>query len=1534
MMNKKDKGFTLIELLATIIILGLLVTVAYFSVRAILDRGNNSYYKSQENMLTLAGQEYFADYREKLPEEIGDTESVTLKTLIDESYIDPIKDRDETDCDVMGSIVYVQKITDRDYQYFTELICNEYQTSEDEANPVIKFTPNKESSTDPITVKMNITDNEGVASYRYVIEKDGENYEDTGYLNYSGEITITLTEKGLYRITGYAIDINGNRVSRKSGKYSIYKGIDCAEVEFSSNVKSETWTNKNVNLTIKLPDNTYRWELSERVNGGNYEPINNYLGGANEKLTIDSDGKHRYRLVVYDNDGNSCIATTDEYYIDKTNPTCESTGGSDEWKNTTVTLVGICSDEGGSGCVENVEKDFSSNTNLTNQSPGTVYDKAGNSTVCPADQTVKVDRTAPSCESSGGSSKWTNEDITLKGTCSDEGGSGCTGDATKDFTSNTNKTNQSPGIVSDNAGNVRTCPANQTVKIDKNPPTCTSSGGSSSWSNTTITLIGRCSDTGGSGCTGNVSKNFAEDVDLTDQSPGTVYDNAGNSAVCPANQTVKVDKTAPSCESSGGSNNWTNQNITLIGTCNDNGGSGCTGNATNTFDSNTNKTNQSPGIVRDNAGNIRTCPADQTVKIDKTAPTCTSSGGSSNWTNQNVTITGICSDTGGSGCRGNTTNTFDSNINTTTASPGTVYDNAGNSRVCPANRTVKIDKTDPTCESSGGSNSWTNGSVTLIGRCSDTGGSGCRGNVTNVIDSNTNTTTASPGTVYDNAGNSAVCPANQTVRVDRTAPTCTNSGGSSSWTNQNVTITGTCSDTGGSGCSSNASKTYYNNTNTTYASPGTVYDNAGNSRICPADRTIKIDKTDPICVNSSNSPIIGSSQVTFEGRCTDSGGSNCTSSTVSKSFNIPSSGRVSGSPGTVYDNAGNSDVCPTQSVEVDTEPPSCPSISSTVGTRTWTNKNITLSFDFTNDTESWRFYSGKEGGTIFNRGEYDTSTTTATISSTGETAIFIRVFDEAGNYRDCFEGSVYYIDKTAPLCVSNGGSDEWTNQNVTITGTCGDLGGSGCVSDTSKTYRSNTNTTAASPGTVYDKAGNSRICPADQTVKIDKTDPVCTTSSDSPIISGNKVTFKGKCRDTGGSGCTSSTVSKVFNSSSGTVSGSPGTVYDEAGNSDVCPTQSVQLDSEAPSCPTISASVDQKRWTNKDVTLTFGFTSDTSKWEWYTGSSASSLTNRGSYNTSTKTASTTGTGKIYIKVRVYDDAGNYRDCFSDQVYYIDKTAPTCVSSGGSSSWKNTNITLKGTCSDTGGSGCAKVSDRDNRTYDDNGNVYWKISQEGSWTNRSAGTVYDAAGNSANCPANQTVKIDKTKPRLAYAYDVASDTSKNINGAVSSSNVSVSLSAAGNVVRRFQASDATSGVKEVQYNTTGSWHKESNVASYTLTKSQDAKYRVIDNAGNYSYVLSASIKIQQTQKLYLCRRGKTNIHWRQTTSCADTSANEYNCAVQLTYPKQVEVYAELQNGFYVMVEPISKYGHTFKYIHKGCLSTSSSAADCKSACPNN
>ena len=452
-MRGRKKGFTLVELLATIIILGLLSAVIYVSVTSILNRGNDSYYTSQEDMLILAGREYYADHRSELPDEIGDTSNVTLETLIDQNYIDPIKDRNENDCDFENSGVTVQKITERDYQYYGILVCNgdNYTTDADEANPTIKFNPNKESSQNPINVTMSVTDNVEVASVRYVITKDGETYQDSGYQAYNGDINITLTDLGLYEIIGYAIDTSGNMTSRNSGKYSIYRGIDCSEVVFDS---SKTASNENITVKITVPDNTYRWELSEKVNGGDYQVVNSYIGSENRNIEFTTEGTYQLRAVVYDEYGNSCESVSDEYAIDKTAPELSvvlkkknsssdlnsssnisnlSDYSNNTWYSGYVVLRGSCSDNTGDCTVSYKVTGASTNTdgfvngttrNINAQGTSTVQyvatDEAGNTTT--KSFTIKLDRTKPTVSYNIGGGIYPNSSLKICATVTDNAG--------------------------------------------------------------------------------------------------------------------------------------------------------------------------------------------------------------------------------------------------------------------------------------------------------------------------------------------------------------------------------------------------------------------------------------------------------------------------------------------------------------------------------------------------------------------------------------------------------------------------------------------------------------------------------------------------------------------------------------------------------------------------------------------------------------------------------------------------------------------------------------------------------------------------------------------------------------------------------------------------------------------------------------------------------------------------------------------------------------------------------------------------------
>ena len=279
----------------------------------------------------------------------------------------------------------------------------------------------------------------------------------------------------------------------------------------------------------------------------------------------------------------------------------------------------------------------------------------------------------------------------------------------------------------------------------------------------------------------------------------------------------QFDHTAPTITNvTGNPDKWTNQNVTLtVNGAKDKGdnnvepGSGLA-DAAYSFDggatwqasaSKTYKSNTS-GIVikvRDKLGNIYTHSSIAITKIDKTAPTCSWSGdinvAPNAWTNQNRSISVSCNDLGGSNCNVNTLNKswlFNTGTTRTTDLSYEIKDNAGNVTICSKTANVFVDKTPPTCINSGGSASWTNKDITLTGNCSDEGGSGCKDNVIRTISSDTNSTTESPGTVYDNVGNAKKCSSDQIVRIDKTLPTVSyNLGGGMAYeSNKTIRVTG------------------------------------------------------------------------------------------------------------------------------------------------------------------------------------------------------------------------------------------------------------------------------------------------------------------------------------------------------------------------------------------------------------------------------------------------------------------------------------------------------------------------------------------------------------------------------------------------------------------------------------------------------------------------------------------------------------------------------------------------------------------------
>ena len=114
---KSKKGFTLIELLGTIVIIGILGTIAITAVVNIKKSTNSRFDNSQVELMKQAGQTYFTDNKRLLPIVEGQTNFVTLDELIEKGYINNLYNSKKEEFDAKDSYVWVQKQDNGSYKY-------------------------------------------------------------------------------------------------------------------------------------------------------------------------------------------------------------------------------------------------------------------------------------------------------------------------------------------------------------------------------------------------------------------------------------------------------------------------------------------------------------------------------------------------------------------------------------------------------------------------------------------------------------------------------------------------------------------------------------------------------------------------------------------------------------------------------------------------------------------------------------------------------------------------------------------------------------------------------------------------------------------------------------------------------------------------------------------------------------------------------------------------------------------------------------------------------------------------------------------------------------------------------------------------------------------------------------------------------------------------------------------------------------------------------------------------------------------------
>ncbi len=292
----KDKGFTLVELLAAMVILALLIFIGTMAVSNIFDNTKDNYYKSLENTLNIAGNEYFSDNRADRP--IDDYNFVDMETLVDHEYMDELTTYDGKDKCSNETGVYIYNDGDEN-RYEACLVCGEYKSEGTYCNGTKIGT---------IHITGNINDKNG-PTYNPLLS-----YSGTRWINASNIwIHFSLVDEGVH-VSKYTIynangnstvgdcTASGNKCSmnfQKTGSYYVeaFDGSNKVGNRKYFNVKFDntppTMDLKNLNTEFLLYNDKIVFD---------YE---------NEVININDDNGYKevkYTLTRYNPNGNENIA--------------------------------------------------------------------------------------------------------------------------------------------------------------------------------------------------------------------------------------------------------------------------------------------------------------------------------------------------------------------------------------------------------------------------------------------------------------------------------------------------------------------------------------------------------------------------------------------------------------------------------------------------------------------------------------------------------------------------------------------------------------------------------------------------------------------------------------------------------------------------------------------------------------------------------------------------------------------------------------------------------------------------------------------------------------------------------------------------------------------------------------------------------------------------------------------------------------------------------------------------------------------------
>ena len=456
MKKLNNKGFTLVELLVSVTIMGIILAIAIPQLTNLQTSNKESKYIKYGESVVTSAKLYTDSYSKDM---FGNNSSgcydIPYSSLEAKNLVKDIKVDGSTcavyDTDSVTSLTYVRVYKSNDnYLYDLQIVCHNkdgnivYEstltddicdgTTTDTEGPTITISENnnwttgKDASGNPLKATVTIADPYGLkenVEVEYGWTKTPDNistvdFKEKKFTNARGkerelsfDVEYPQNENGYWYLVVRPInelrDANGNFYTGPYTKSSVFK-LDNTSPEIDEVKNSSTGpTNGAVTIEATAIDSLSGIKKVYYTYSNSTENLHNISGTfevGNTPVTVTKKWTSEINKTVYivaeDVAGNkSAPKSAGKVEIDKTGPKCVSSGGSDDWTNKNVTIKGTCTDTDGSGCKGNVEKTYSEDINSTTESPGTVYDEAGNSTVCPANQTVKIDKTPPTTPTKG-----------------------------------------------------------------------------------------------------------------------------------------------------------------------------------------------------------------------------------------------------------------------------------------------------------------------------------------------------------------------------------------------------------------------------------------------------------------------------------------------------------------------------------------------------------------------------------------------------------------------------------------------------------------------------------------------------------------------------------------------------------------------------------------------------------------------------------------------------------------------------------------------------------------------------------------------------------------------------------------------------------------------------------------------------------------------------------------------------------------------------------------------------------------------------